>query len=97
ACSLISSPRGLLIIAALTLVIGLVALFPARIAYQWAATEGVSVSGIQGSVWRGRADALNAGGVYLRDVRWAARPWHLLTGRMLYRVEAAPVAGFLEG
>ena len=92
-----SSLRGLLLIAALTLVTGLVVLFPARVAYQWAAPEGVSISGIHGTVWRGRADAVKAGALYLRDLGWSARPWHLLTGRMLYRVEAAPVAGFLEG
>lgn len=94
---MISSRRGLLLIGALTLLVGLVVLFPARVAYHWAAPEGVEASGIQGSIWRGSADAVGASGVYLRDVRWSARPWHVLTGRMVYRVEANPVAGFLEG
>ncbi|MBT8091790.1 MAG: type II secretion system protein N [Gammaproteobacteria bacterium] len=94
---MIRSWRGLLLIAALTFIIGLVVLFPARIAYQWAAPGGVALSGIQGTVWLGSADAASAGGIFLRDIRWSNRPWHLLTGRLLYRIEASPVAGFVEG
>ncbi|MBT8088423.1 MAG: type II secretion system protein N [Gammaproteobacteria bacterium] len=89
--------RGLLLIAVLTFIIGLVVLFPARIAYQWAAPADASLSGIQGTVWRGSADAANMAGFVLRDVSWSSRPWYLLTGRALYRVDASPVAGFVEG
>lgn len=89
--------RGLLLVAALTVIIGLVVLFPARIAYRWAAPEDVMLSGIQGTVWRGSADGASSGSLILRDVRWSSRPWHLLTGRVVYRIDASPAAGFIEG
>lgn len=89
--------RGLLLVAVLILVIGLVVLFPARIAYRWATPDDVTLSGIQGTLWHGSADAANAAGITLRDIRWTSRPWHLLTGRLVYRIEASPAAGFIEG
>jgi hypothetical protein len=72
-------------------------MFPARIAYHWAAPAQIHLSGIRGTVWRGHADALVTNGVFFRDVRWSIRPLRLLTGSATYRVEASPVAGFVEG
>jgi hypothetical protein len=94
---LIRTRRGLLLIAGLTFIIALLVLFPARIAYKWAAPADIRLSGIEGSIWHGSADALEAGGIFLRDVKWASRPWYLLTGRLMYRIEASPINGFLEG
>lgn len=94
---MIHSQRALLLVAALTLVVGVVALFPARVAYRWAAPSGLAVSGIHGTVWRGSADAVASNGVYLRDVNWTMKPLRLIAGKAVYRVKASPVSGFVEG
>lgn len=93
---MIQTKRGLLLIAALTLALALIVMFPARVAYQWAAPDTVAASGIQGTAWRGRVAALTVSGVYLADVRWRLRPLYLLTGRMRYHVQGSPVSGFVE-
>lgn len=94
---MIHSRRGLLLVTVLTLLVALVVLFPARVAYHQFAPPQLSISGIKGSVWRGRADAVEIDGIVFRDIAWAARPLRLLTGRLVLRVNGAPVAGFIEG
>lgn len=94
---MIQRTRGLLLAAALTLVLGLVVMFPARVAYQWAAPAGFQASGIHGTVWHGRASALSVSGVYLSDVSWRFQPLRLFTGKLSYRIKGAPASGFLEG
>lgn len=94
---MIQTKRGLLLIAVLTLTIALVVKFPARVAYQWAAPAGIAASGIHGSAWRGRADALSINGVYLANVSWRLLPLRLLTGKASYRIKGSPVSGFIEG
>ena len=94
---MIRSARGLLLVAILTLVIGLIVLFPARIAYQWLSIPQVALSGISGTIWRGGADALETNGIVFRNISWSARPLRLLTGRLVFQLSAAPVSGFIEG
>jgi len=94
---LIRSQRGLQLAAVLTLVVGLIVLFPARIAYQWLSPPQLALSGISGTVWRGGADAVEANGIVFRNISWSARPLRLLTGRLVYQVDGAPVSGFIEG
>ena len=38
-------------------IIGLLAVFPARVAYRWLAPPQLAMTGIEGSVWRGGAAA----------------------------------------
>jgi general secretion pathway protein N len=71
-------------------------MFPARIAFSWAAAPFVSMNGIQGTVWNGSALEFSTNGVYLRDLRWRARPLQLLTGKLLYQVTGSPPSGFFE-
>lgn len=84
------------ILGLITFVIGLVVLFPARVAYQWFAPPGVAISGIDGSVWRGRADAAMTGGLYVRNLRWRIRPLTIFTGKIGYGIEADTPSGFLK-
>lgn len=91
------SKRALALVAALTLIVGLMALFPARVAYRWAAPSQLAVSGISGTVWRGNAEAVVSNGVYLRNVSWRMKPLALITGKTVYRVKASPESGFVEG
>jgi general secretion pathway protein N len=78
-------------------VVGLVAMFPARVAYDWAAPPGVALSGLEGSVWSGEARDASIAGLYLRDIEWHFRPALLFTGRAGYRLTARPPGGEIEG
>ena len=91
------SRKSLLVVGLLTFVAGLILLFPARVAYQWFAPDSVSLGGIQGSIWSGMAREANAGGFYLRDLRWRMRPLRLFTGKLGFGIEATPGSGFVEG
>ncbi len=93
---MIQSKRGLLFVAGVTVIVGLVLMFPARVAYRWAAPAGVALSGLQGTVWSGEADAALIKGAYLQDIRWRIKPLGFFTGRIVYRVEATPASGFIE-
>ncbi|MGI9235339.1 MAG: type II secretion system protein N [Woeseiaceae bacterium] len=93
---MIKTNRGLLLVAVVTLIVALVTMFPARVAYRWVAPVGVSASGIQGTAWRGSAEAVSVQNVFLSDISWRIKPLHLLTGQAKYRVKGSPVSGFVE-
>lgn len=78
-------------------VVGVVLIFPARVAYDWFAPPGVALSGLEGSVWSGHARDANIMGLYLRDIEWRFRPTLLATGRIGYRLTARPPGGEING
>ena len=84
----------LLVTGLVTVIIGLVALFPARVAYQWASPPGIAIAGIEGTIWSGRALEGNVAGLYLRNIGWRMRPLALFTGQLAYAVEAEAESGF---
>lgn len=90
------NPVRLALVAGVTFVIGVLAFFPARVAYQWFTPSGVTLSGMAGSVWHGSAAEASMNGFYLRDLRWRWRPAGLLRGGLFYRLEASPPSGFLD-
>ncbi len=87
--------RRLLVIGVLTLIVGLIVKFPARVAYHWFAPPEIAVAGIEGTVWRGTAQSADIGGFYVGDVEWRFRPFGLFTGRLSYSVSARPQFGTL--
>lgn len=89
--------RGMFLTGVIVLIVGLITFFPARVAYQWIAPPAMQLSGLHGSVWSGSASEASISGVYVRDLRWRARPLALLTGKMGYAVEASPMSGFIDG
>lgn len=93
---MIQRRRGLAVVALLTAVLALVVTFPARVAYQWASSPLLAMSGISGTVWSGKAREFSTNGVYLRDLEWRAQPLRLLTGKIAYSISASPVSGFFE-
>jgi len=93
---LIQSKRGLLLVAGITVITGLVLMFPARVAYRWAAPVDLALSGLQGTVWYGQADAGLTRGAYLQDIRWRIKPLGFFTGKIVYHIEATPASGFIE-
>ncbi|MDX1515807.1 MAG: type II secretion system protein N [Woeseiaceae bacterium] len=91
-------PRKRIVVAgAAVALVGLVVLFPARVAYHWFTPPGVALSGIEGSVWRGRALHASMAGLYAGNLRWRIAPLSLLSGKLAYRIEAAPAGGFIDG
>jgi general secretion pathway protein N len=89
--------RGKLIgIGLVTLLLGLVLLFPARIAYHWFAPAGVALSGIGGTVWSGQAAQASFQGIYLEGLTWQFRPLALFSGQLAMAVEGTHAPGFVE-
>ena len=89
--------KRLITLGLLVVLAGLIALFPARVAYRWFAPEQFIVSGISGTVWSGRASEASANGFYLRDLNWTFRPLKLFTGKVAYSVESKFASGFMQG
>ena len=85
-----------LVIGAITVVVGLVAMFPARIAYHWIAPPGMALNAIRGTVWSGHAGEGMVEGVYVRDVSWSFKPLVLFRGKVAFAINAIPGAGFIE-
>ena len=93
---MIRSKRGLITTGVLTLLIGLLVMFPARVAVHWFVPSEIAIAGIEGSVWSGSADEASVGGMYCRDVNWSINALRLFTGKLSYRISATPVSGFIE-
>ena len=93
---MIRRKRGLFLVAGLTIVVGVVVLFPARVAYQLASPPHVAKGGFSGTVWHGRAREFSTNGVYLRDLEWRIRPLGLLSGKAVYTISGSSVRGFLN-
>lgn len=91
-----SSAGRLLAVGAAALVIGLLATFPARIAYQWFAPHDLALSGISGSIWNGAASQGSAGGLYLSELTWRFRPLALFRLKAGYTVSGRLPPGFVE-
>ncbi len=90
--------RSRLIVAGcVTLLVGLVSVFPARVAYQWLPAPTFSLAGISGSVWSGRASQASSGNLYVQDLRWQIKPLSLFVGQLRYKIEANPNPGFIDG
>jgi general secretion pathway protein N len=70
--------------------------FPAGTAYAWLAPQGVNLTGLEGTLWSGRAAAGTVGDLALRDIRWTLRPLRLLLGRLAATVEARLSDGFVS-
>jgi general secretion pathway protein N len=90
------SIRGLVTAGLVTLVVGLILFFPARVAYQWFVPDVVSMGGIEGSIWSGKAREAQVSGVYLRNLSWSLRPMALITGKLGYELEANTASGFFD-
>lgn len=88
--------RRLVIAGTAALVVGLIVLFPARVAWHWFAPPGMALGGIEGSVWNGSALEASAHGLYLRDIAWRWLPGRLFTGQWAYRIKGVPGSGFVN-
>jgi general secretion pathway protein N len=81
---------------AATFIAGIILMFPARAAYTWFAPPEVRLSGISGTIWRGSATEGNAGGMYLRDLRWRFSPLSIFRANLVYAIETATAFGTIN-
>ena len=70
--------------------------FPADAAYRWFAPNEVRLSGVQGTVWSGRAALGSAGSLGFHNIRWDLHPLSILTARPGARIETSLGDGFLQ-
>jgi hypothetical protein len=71
--------------------------FPARVAVAWFAPPGVSLGGVQGTLWKGRAVMGAVAGVPFSDLTWDLNPLGLVVGRVSADITTKLADGFLEG
>ena len=88
--------RRLLVLGTLTLVVGIVVMFPARTALNWFAPPGLLVDNVRGTIWSGSAANAYANGVFVRDLEWHMQPLRLFAGELEYALEGVPGNGFFE-
>lgn len=81
----------------LAFLIGVLALLPARVVYQWFGPEELRLAGISGTVWSGRAAHASVSGWYVRNLEWRTRPWALMLGQAKAQIAGEPQAGFFDG
>lgn len=76
-------PFGRRVLLFVAILIVLAVLLPLRLAIALLGleAEGVTARSVSGSVWHGRIQDLNVGGVGLGSVDAALSPWHLLAGQ----------------
>lgn len=70
--------------------------FPASAAYRWFAPPELRLSGIEGTVWSGRAALASAGRLPMQNLRWRVDALPLVTGRVTGRAQAGLAEGFIE-
>ena len=73
-----------------------IARFPADAAYRWFAPDEVRLSGVQGTLWSGRAALGSAGPLGFHNIRWDVRPLSILTARPGGHIETSLGDGFLQ-
>jgi len=80
----------------LVFVVGLILMFPARVAYRWFAPAEFVASGISGSVWNGHAKEAITYGTYFHDLSWRIRLLDLVTAKLGYAIESQLASGSVD-
>jgi general secretion pathway protein N len=78
------------------LILALVTL-PASVVLSFVHPAGVTLSGISGTIWKGRAQAVRSGTVHLGSVDWGLDILSLFTGKLGADVKVARSDGFAQG
>lgn len=91
-----SGKKRFIILGVVTLVIGIVTMFPARSAYSLFAPPGIQLSGIGGTIWSGTASEGLAGGIYLQNLSWKFKPLSLFTAQLAFSTKFDPASGFVD-
>lgn len=80
----------------IALVLSLVALLPARVAFALFGVPATAVTGLSGTVWHGEGQRLTLAGFALGPVRWQVKPSRLVLGQLAADVRATLPDGFLN-
>ncbi len=88
--------RRLIVLGSITFLVGLVVLFPARVAHRLFSPPELRLSAIHGTVWDGSAAEGQAVSLYLRNVRWSFKPLALFAGKFAFETSFEPAGGFLQ-
>ncbi len=91
-----SGLRRFIVIGSSAFVLGLVAMFPARVAYSWFAPDSLQLGGISGTVWNGSATEGLAAGIYIRNLSWSFKPLSLLRASLAFSTSFDPASGFMD-
>ncbi len=87
----------LLVAASLSaLILSLIALLPARVAFGVLGMPATAVTGWSGTVWSGAVQRVSLGNIALGPVLWHVRPGRLLTGQLAADVQATVPDGFVN-
>jgi len=78
------------------LILALVTL-PASVLLSFVHPANVTLSGISGTIWKGRAQAVRSGTMHLGSVDWVLNVFSLLTGKLGADVKVVRTDGFAQG
>ena len=78
------------------LLISLLAMLPARVAFTLLRVPATSVAGLSGTVWNGAVQRLSLGGFTLGPLSWQVKPSRLFLGQLAADVNATLPDGFLN-
>ena len=91
-----SGKKRLVVLGTATFLLGVILLFPARVAYHVFAPPTVRLAGLSGTIWSGSATEGEASGIYLRNIDWSFRPAMLFTGKVAFDTRFDPAGGFMQ-
>lgn len=74
-----------------------VATLPASVITSRAAKSGVNVAGVEGTVWKGRAQVVQVANTHLGSMSWDLHVLALFTGRLQADVQLTRTDGFARG
>jgi general secretion pathway protein N len=88
-------PALLIAAGAAAFIVFLVAFLPATVLLRFLPAE-VSLSGVEGTIWRGEAEAVAVRDRNVGALRWSSRPWRLLLLQLDYAVRYLPAGGQVD-
>ncbi|MFQ5634328.1 MAG: type II secretion system protein N [Gammaproteobacteria bacterium] len=74
-----------------------IALAPARIMANLVPPDTATLTDLSGTIWRGRAQAVGAGGIQLHDLSWKLHVPALLIGRVSLSLDVKWGSGYVRG
>ena len=69
---------------------------PASVVLSYFHPSGLTLGGVSGSIWKGRAQAVQAGSLHLGGVEWSLNALALFTGRLGADVRITRTDGFVQ-
>src|SRR4026208_261275 len=70
---------------------------PASVVLSFFHPPGVTLAGVSGTIWKGRAQAVRSGNVHVGSVEWNLNVLALLTGKLGADVKVTRSDGFAQG